>query len=352
MKKSRFNIAKTRKKSIEAPSSSTTMEGSNMSAVEDFYGKTRWAWQRWIPIGLLTMFAGPQGTGKSYLMANVIAVLTGAELKWPDGRLYLGETGPVILIETEHMRGEYVERMRRLGIKNEMLSFPVAAGEDVTYVVDLTKDMNDVGILAHEIGAVGIIIDSLSGGHAMDENSDKMRLILKNLSDVAGLLQIPLILVHHTRKKSASESSKVTVDRVRGSSTITQFCRSVVGMFRLLNDQVSPVRVEVIKASLCKPPKPFGFTIEDDGLNFSDAPKFERKITKVEIAMDFLITTLADGAEKDSTVLRKRAAALGIKKRPLYDAADNLNIIKVKGMPWKLPTIDGVSYPVTSEKGR
>ena len=258
-----------------------------MKTVKKFFGSTKWNWMQWIPEGLITMFAGPQGHGKSWLVAHLISVLTGAVRVWPDGKLYEGETGTVVLLETENMRGEYIDRMEALGISEEKVVFLGETEDDPYYIVDLIKDTEGVAVCTREIGAVAIIVDSLSGGHSFDENSDKMRLILKNLSTVAGLLQIPLILVHHTRKKSYRESPQVTVDRVRGSSTITQFCRSVVGVYRLVDDQSSPTRVEVIKANLCKPPEPFGFTIDDGGLKFGDAPTFARKVTKVEIAQGF-----------------------------------------------------------------
>ena len=334
---------KSRRKAPKTPHPDTTlaMGGVSMSKVNEFYGETSWSWLHWVPEGMLTMFAGPQGTGKSHLMAHLIAVFTGAVAHWPDGTLYTGPTGIVILIETEHMRGEYISRMKMLGIEDEFVKFPAPIEEDPTYVIDLAHDMDDLGKYAHEVGAVAIIVDSLSGGHTLDESNNTMRVVLKNLATVAGSLQVPMILVHHTRKKSLNEPEKVTVDRVRGSSTITQFCRSVVGMYRLTDDQVSPVRVEVIKASLCRPPKPFGFTIEVNGLDFTDAPKFEKKLTKVEVAREFLKVELADGVEADSALLRVKAATeQGISKNKLYEAADDLGIVKVKNTPWKLPTIE------------
>jgi len=90
-----------------------------MEEVRKFFGNVEWAWESYIPIGHLTMLFGPQGVGKSYLAAYLIAVLTGSVPEWPEGQEYSGETGPVLLVETEEMRGEYFTRMNKLGVPGD-----------------------------------------------------------------------------------------------------------------------------------------------------------------------------------------------------------------------------------------
>lgn len=45
-----------------------------LAQVGAFYGSVKWAWPDWIPSGHVTMVAGPQGTGKSYLLAYLAGV--------------------------------------------------------------------------------------------------------------------------------------------------------------------------------------------------------------------------------------------------------------------------------------
>ena len=42
----------------------TILKVATMKTVKQFYGSTKWNWMQWIPEGLITMFAGPQGHGK------------------------------------------------------------------------------------------------------------------------------------------------------------------------------------------------------------------------------------------------------------------------------------------------
>ena len=339
-------VAQTRKKSQRKKSAeedayfnlTEATEGIGLDEMKEFYGSVEWSWKQWIPKGMLTMFAGPQASGKSFLMTSLIAVFTGVEPRWPDGRLYTGDTGPVILAETEGMRAEYIERLHDAEIPPDLVRFPIPPDEHITYATDLAVDLTGMVELAENIGAVAIIVDSLSGGHKLSEKSDEMRLLLQPLSQAAGVLQIPIILVHHPRKTSPSEAPRVTLDRVRGSSTITQFCRSVIGIYRLVDDLTAPVRMEVIKANLTAPPDSLGFVITGAGLEFTDAPKTEKTFTRIDEAMEFLVEQLADGPKKYTTLL-KAAEPFGIVKGPLYKARERLGVIADTKVGWQLPIV-------------
>ena len=320
---------------------------TTMSEVRNYFGDVKWSWYHHIPNGHVTMFVGPQGVGKSYLMAYLIAVLTGSKKNWPDEQPYTGKTGKVLLVETEQMRGEYVTRMTNFKVKDDRVLFPIEEKDDPTYTVDLITDMNLVEASAKNNNCVAVIIDSLSGGHDLDEKSDNMRKILKILGTMAGRIQKPVIVAHHPRKKSYKESPRVTLDRVRGSSTITQFCRSVIGMYRLSEDQTSVVRVEVIKASFCKPPEPFGFEIDENGLIFCEAPKVAKSMTATDVASEFLMEILANGPVKIKTI-RAQSEDEGITTYALYTAKNRLGVVTIKGS-WKLRTIDGKPYPVSDK---
>jgi len=138
------------------------------------------------------------------------------------------------------------------------------------------------------------------------------------------------------RKRSQFEAIRLTLDRIRGSSAISQFCRSVVGLYRLEeNNMLAPVRVEMLKPSFCKPPEPFGFTITDNGLEFHEAPEEERPMTAKDRACEFLLAEL-DKEPQRYTDLVKQAAEHGIAERTLYRAREALNIVTYNGF-WGLP---------------
>ncbi len=138
------------------------------------------------------------------------------------------------------------------------------------------------------------------------------------------------LLVHHVRKRQALERVAVTLDRVRGSSVITQYCHSVIGLYRLEEwDQVGPVRMQIIKMNLGTPPPALGFTITDDGLEFGDAPEEGKPETKVDRAADLLSALLRRGPMLTDDLKREMDGA-GISWETVKRAKDRLGVVARK----------------------
>jgi len=293
-------------------------------AIREYFGDVQWAWQSRLPVGHLSMFAGPQGDGKSYLVARLIATHTGAKGHWPDREKFTGKPGKVLLVETDEMRGPYVQRLEAMGVNLDLL---VVGPGDETHIPNLLKEADQIERLARQENVVAVYADSLSGGHELREESAEMRKLLKRYAQMAARLQLPLTLVHHLRKKRELEAVNVTLDRVRGSSTITQFCRSVISVYRLEEgDQAGPVRVESIKSSFCAPPPPLGFTVTDAGLVFCDPPEPVREESQLDKAADLLLVLLDDGP-KLSVDLQDEADGAGISWRTMKRAKTQLGIV-------------------------
>jgi len=296
--------------------------------ISSFYGQVTWAWDNWIPTSHLTMIAGPQGHGKSYLAARVIATLTGSLTDWPDGTSFAGPPGKVLVVETEQLRGAYVERLDRMGVDRQWYIF--GPGNE-THIADLAgKESDQVEKLARDEQAIAIIVDSLSGGHSLDENGPEMRRLLQKLAAMASRLRLPIILVHHPRKRNTLEPVSMTIDRIRGSGTITQFCRSILACYRLEeNDQTAPVRLESLKSTFCLPPKPIGFVITNNGLEFCEPPEPETPETKLEEACEFLQDLLAKGPVAQ-VVIKAESKRQGISWATILRAKNTLNIVDTK----------------------
>jgi len=316
---------------------------SSMDAIRAYFGDVTWAWPSWIPVGHLSMLCGPQGVGKSWLAARLIATLTGCIETWPDGTPFTGlppdgNPAKVLLVETEEMRGVYAERLETMGVDPHWVIFGPG---DPTHVPDLVREADAIEQLAKQEGTGAIVVDSLSGGHGMKEDGAEMRGLLKRYTGMAARLGIPIILVHHARKKGELEPPQMTLDRVRGSTTITQFCRSVIGLYRLNGGIEDPVRLEIVKATFTAPPEPLGFTIGDNGLTFGDAPEPERTETQLDKAVDMLRALLVTGPVS-STVLQDEADGAGISWDTMKRAKDRLHIVakrdgKERKWSWGLP---------------
>lgn len=324
------------------------------AAIKAAFGPTNWRWMPWLPDANMAMIAAEQGRLKSWLAAYFIAVSTGAIKTWPDGTEYTGPVGKVLLIETESMRGTWAERLEAMGVQDDMVLWPCPdmANPDPFYVPELPRDMAMIEAVASENNVVLIVLDSLTGSHGQDENDAKMKAVMRPLSQVAGKLGVPVVIVHHCRKRNdlipQRISQKVSLDRIRGSSTISQFCRSIIGLYRLDDSPESPVRAENIKNNLAKPGKPFGFsvgTMPDTGklgLLFGDAPQDDTTRTATDDALEFINNMLRTGPQDaarmlgDAEVLGISLTALNTAKRLAGVKSDREGTKWV----WKLPNPD------------
>jgi hypothetical protein len=301
----------------------------NVRDIHRFYGAVSWEWPLRIPKGQVTLLVGETGMGKSWLICALIAAHLGV-ISYPDGQHGAGER--VVFVETEEMRGAISERLLALGV--DKVEFLLNDELDPTYAPSLTKDADRIVSLAKHTNATLIVVDSLSGGHALDENGSDMRQVLLTLARIASVTGCPVLVAHHLRKRNAFEDGSLTLDRVRGSSTITQFCRSVFGLWR--PDPASGVvRVEQIKNSFAPPAAPFGFQINDGKFLFCDAPEPPREMTAADRAVEFLRIELRAGPRRFSELLEK-AEAEGISQATLYRAKPKAGVVAVDGK-WALP---------------
>lgn len=301
-----------------------------LGQVGQYFGDIVWEWPGYIPSGHLTLIVGETGVGKSYLTCAIIAAHLGLR-PYPDGFAKKVPGRRVLLLETEEMRGVYYERLRAMGVPDDAVILP---GEDPTYMPDILRDYQSIEHLAASAEATLLVVDSLSGGHGIDENNSQVREVLQILAGMASRLKVPFLCNHHLRKRNAFEDVAVTLDRVRGSSTITQFARSVIGLYKP-NPESDTIRADVIKASFCKPPKSFGLVITDNGVAFTEPPEKPRQETALDRATEFLRAKLRDRPVRSAELL-KQAEAEGISKNTLYRAKEKLGIVSVDGK-WGLP---------------
>src|SRR5690606_32503918 len=71
-----------------------------------------------------------------------------------------------------------------------------------------------------------IVVDSLSGSHRLKENSTEMIEITDFLARLAQESNKPVIVVHHFNKL-LTDGNLPSLSKIRGSSSIVQFCRMV-----------------------------------------------------------------------------------------------------------------------------
>jgi len=153
-----------------------------------------------------------------------------------------------------------------------------------------------------------------------------------------------MVIVHHLRKRASYETERVTLDRIRGSSTIIQFCRSVWGVWKP-DAEVAGIRVDCLKNAFVMPPDAFGFSVVEGVIRYEPPPDTPHTETTVDKAAEYLRASLR-AEPRRFTVLLEDAVPLGISRNSLYRARDKMGIVAFKGT-WSLPTslTDDAPYP-------
>jgi hypothetical protein len=283
-----------------------------------------WGWRDWLPNGLLTMVVAESGIGKSALCLHIASSYMLGN-NWPDGSPFEGETGSVLWCETEAAQAINLARAKNWNLPLDRILSPL---EDPLTDVQLRDQVHKDAIQSHaereEVRL--IIVDSLRGAHSGDENSSEVIWVGKWLAELARDTGKPVLLTHHLRKRSLLDRSEVTLDRMRGSSAISQTPRVVWAIDKPDPTQPEIRRLSMIKNNVAPCQQPLEFAFRETGLVFTEDSNQLAPETEGLRAMRFLETVLSTGPmpaaevseqarrEGFSTATLNRAkAALGIR---------------------------------------
>ncbi len=280
-----------------------------------------WDWEPWLAKGFMTILAGFPGTGKSIFLLDAIcrSYITGRT--WPDGQPYTGEMGKVLWLETEGANLLNINRARAFGLPLEDI---ICLSIDPFDTVSLGNDAQKKAIeeLAQHPDIRVIIFDSLSGGHGADENSSTVMIpVVKWLAELAAKSNKPVIPTHHLNKGTAPANQDITLNRLRGSTAIGQFARTVWGISQPSLENPDLKKVYVVKTNLGTFPKPIGFTITDSGVVSTELPSSpDQSDTQEnrEKVSNFLTELLKDGARPSievSIALKKAGLSWDVANR-------------------------------------
>jgi putative DNA primase/helicase len=297
-----------------------------------------WEWKGWLPKGFLTIVAGESGAGKSAVCLRLAACFTD-DLPWPDGTPYRNN-GPIVWCETEASQSVNLDRITKWGFSVEKILIPTDNPlEDIN--LDNFSHRKLILKAASQPEVKALFFDSLSGGHKRDENSTRMLDLVKFLAVLARDHKIPVLLVHHLRKKGNLDDNTVEMDRLRGSSSILQSAR-VIWALDDPDSNSGIKRLRVIKSNLGAKPNPIGYRVDENGVHFGNTPMPISKISAAEEAGSFLGSILQDGPV-DAQEIYKKADEFGIQKRTLNAAKSKLGVRSYKEREkngkwfWELP---------------
>ena len=319
---------------------------SDTSTVETFktwadtnniVGPIKWDWYRWLPKGMLTILAGPSGSGKSMLVLHLSGCyLIGWAL--PNSGRLPDNTGTVIWCEAEAAQAVNLERARNWGLPLDRIITPL---DDplADFKLDNPEHVSALARLARRPDVRLIVVDSLRGAHSKDENNSETMELVKLLAALARDTNKPVLLTHHLRKRGFFDGDSVNLDRLRGSSAIVQSARVVWALDAPDPHDKEIRRLQVVKSNLSKFPEPVGLTINEKGITFVDAPKSPRTETVADKAADLLLALLSKGPKR-AVDLEEDLKHAGISWASANRAKKKLGLNSIKkpdGWFWSLP---------------
>jgi hypothetical protein len=314
----------------QAPEPATPSTWADMAAT---VAPIRWAWHPWLADGFLHLLASNAGIGKSALALRIAACYL-CGMDWPDGTAYEGEPGAVLWCEAEGAQALNLARARSWRLPLERIVTPLADPLADVNLAD-NRHMAAIKAAATRPDVRLIVLDSLSGARAgADENDSRVLVATKALAQIARDTGKPVIATHHLRKRGLLDGDAVTLDRLRGSSAVTQMARLVWALDKP-DKQSDALRLSTIKSNLAKYAPPIGLSFGDDGrLSFGDAPTAPDSVSEIEAAAHWLQSVLAAGPMLSSDLLLA-AEAGGIAARTLHRAKAGLNVKSAKkGSAW------------------
>lgn len=333
--------------------------GANLEDASRDLQKLDWLWPGWLPFGALSILCGDKGYGKSFVALRIAQAALGSDL-WPDGEdvdeIKPPRSAMVCWIDTEARYPLLLERATRWPIDRSRISWPLDPENErrstPAFMLDYPPHWKLIRDYIADWRPQLTVIDSLSGGHDIDENKGLIKPLIRSLSALAEDLQIAILATHLPRKRRQGDESRViaSADELAGNKAHKQFAQSI-----LLLDQVNPhsptLRLRVGVSNCCKPPRPLSVVIGDDGLACEPAEEcIAYSEGEIACACDFLRAALEKGPRL-STEIRNEGVERGIPARRIRAAKERLGVLSERrGTPgfrgggrtvWTLPEKGG-----------
>lgn len=299
---------------------------------------TEWLWPNWIPLGYVTILAGQAGVGKSMLALSLAEAALGLA-PWPDGTRTQERdrhSEYVVWLDTEASQPLLYERASERNLPLNRFGWPLDPRQEgvntPSWRLDDARQFKILSAYVERLQPPLVVIDSLSGAHAGNENSSDMRLILQRVSEMARDQHTAVLLTHHIRKSGEGEQSHVVgnLERLRGSSAIFQFARCVIGVDAPQTDNPSHLRFRQLKNNLAAMTDPLGAVLEKGRVVFGGpAPIEAKRWSPVDDAREFLAERLSNSAAPVLDILAE-AKGRGISQSAVNRASRIMKVVKVK----------------------
>lgn len=302
----------------------TPFDFSTDADLDGLLGSIEWLWPGYIPRGFVTALVGEQECGKSTVAQDICrAILTGGV--WPDGTRCDTHAEKLLWIDTDGNLALFHQRLKSWKMPRGKFVFPPDALQELS--IDTPAHWQWIERAIEKFAPPLVVIDALSGSHSGKENdTDSMKAIMKQLHALAQKHKIAVVVIHHPNKAPYGVPAyPFTIDRLRGSSSISQYCRSILAL--TAPDATTPDarRLDVIKLNIREKPQPVGYRLTSDGPAWGNAPEPPKERRAADDAADFLRETLC-GHTRPSDEVHSEARARGIGETALKNAKKLLDV--------------------------
>jgi RecA-family ATPase len=173
-----------------------------------------------------------------------------------------------------------------------------------------------------------VIVDSLAGGLPSGDHTKAAKRAFRNLRALATQFRVAVLVVQHARKMPAATRRRdYELDDIRGSSELSFFARSVLGLDEP-DCQGDPghLRIRHLKSNFSVKQPPIGMRVEDYRPVFTaEPPTLPGAPTAMSRAMELLPEWLSDGS-KPATWIKQACKTAGISYDTCKKAKTLLNI--------------------------
>ena len=190
--------------------------------------RTRWLWDRRVPLGTATLLVGREKLGKSTLTVELAARLSRGDL---EGDL-APEPADTLLVSYEDSAARTIKpRLMAAGADLARVHRIIATRGDTRDLVSLPADVDRIGELAREHGARLVVVDPLSASLTAEVDSHRDQDIRRALAPLVQLAEeddLAVLALAHFNKGQGTDS----LSRVLGSRGLTAAVRSVLAFGR------------------------------------------------------------------------------------------------------------------------
>ncbi len=255
---------------------------------------TRWLWEGWIPVSVLTLLTAEPSTGKTRFGLDLTKRIANGTT-WPDGKpvvLPEGMTNRVLWIPADHQHSELSDAPATFGFNAKCLVLNSTLA-DIYSGTDLQTE-EQIADLENRIKRVRpamVLIDTVTNTSDLksQDTSDAKRQY-KPLQEIAKRTGVAIVCVTHlnvagkTLGRRADEKTRVTI-RLE--------CPDPVG-------QPNRRKMAVALSRLSVYPPALGITMGNDGNTYDDQPPTEASVQAdktvppaVQVAIGFLTARLS-----------------------------------------------------------